>query len=52
VLIRAQCGGVTKPQSGFSLKAPDVSFWLPENLTAGVDSLLVSMKQAGIAQIR
>jgi hypothetical protein len=45
VLIRAQCGGVTKPQSGFSANAPDISFWLPNNLAAGVESLLGYTKQ-------
>jgi hypothetical protein len=52
VLIRAQCGGGAKPQSGISLNAPDVSFWLSNNLTAGVESLLVTMKQEEIAQTR
>ena len=52
VLIRAQCGGSSRPgSSGMSLNAPDMSFWLPQNMTAGVNSLLsLAMKQEDIAQ--
>jgi hypothetical protein len=42
VLIRAQCGGVTKPQSKFSMT--DISF-LHNNVAAGFESLLGYTKQ-------
>ncbi len=50
VLIQAQCGAAAA--SGFSLRAPDMSFWLPNNATAGVESLLsfVSLPTADVKQ--
>ena len=43
--IRVRCAGLIPPQevnppSGFSINAPDMSFWLPNNVTAGVNSLI------------
>ncbi len=40
VFIRAQCGVAARAEgAAFSLNAPDMSFWLPNNLTAGAGSL-------------
>ncbi len=39
VLIRAQCAATAFAGSGFGLNAPDLSFWLPDNMK-GFESLL------------
>ncbi|MEO7673140.1 MAG: hypothetical protein ABIU09_03560, partial [Pyrinomonadaceae bacterium] len=49
VLIRAQCGAVSADPA-FSLNAPDVSFWLPNNVTAGVNGLLGKVFQTDMKQ--
>lgn len=54
VFIRAQCGSSSRAEAAFGIHAPDVSFWLPNNMT--VSSLLgfvtkpLTAKQEDITQ--